>query len=720
MTLLSDRSDLTAEQVNHNRFNPYPQWILLAGVLLLAGAVLMSHFYTAKARIWAGERERLEVQAEAMRHNIESQLEAVHNVLVDIRDNLVPYVLSTKAGEEMQSQSTQSLLAKQNIMTGVRTLGIVDSEGVMAASSRAVIVGHNFEDRDYYRAPRAGNDSLAMYVSPPFNVRPGNAWTITLSLALVDSSGQFQGAVFAALDKSFFATLLSSMNYAPDMWAAIAHGGGRQFMMTPDREGMSGLDLAQPGSFFSRHRDSGKSANIMTGQVWATGDERVMALQTINPPELNMDWPLVLGTGRRVEAVFAMWNRDLKLALLFYMGAVVISVTSLLFYQRRVRAQTALNNALSASLLAERRRLAGILEGTNAGTWEWRVQSGHVVFNERWAELVGYTLEELQPISIETWIKLTHPDDLARSDRLLQRHFSGELDYYECEARMRHKSGEWIWVLDRGRVMQRDPDGTPRLMMGTHTDITDTKRAELQLQASAESLARYNQELEQFATVVSHDLRQPIGMVSSYLELLNLRFSNQLPEQARTMVTAAQRGAHRLDGMLQGLLEYARTGIEETPHEWVYILDVISDVRELLNVEIQQSNARVLCPPAMGGVTVKASRDDLLRLFMNLMSNAIKYRQPEVAPVLELDVERLESGWRFTLTDNGIGFDPSQSTRLFRMFQRLQGASEHSGSGVGLAICKKIVERYRGEIAIESAGIGAGTTVSFTLLAEVF
>lgn len=711
MSPLADRHPVSAPP----RFNPYPQWLLLIGVLLLAGTILISHFHTAEARIWASERARLGIQAEAMRHNLEFQLTSIHNVLIDIRENLAPYVLEAEHGSEMRTVSTQSLMAKQSIMPGVRTLGIVDAEGVMAASSRTVIVGHNFEDRDYYRVPRDGRDSEAMYVSPPFNVRPGDAWTITLSHAVVDSSGNFRGVVFAALDKSFFTTLLSSMNYAPDMWAAIAHGSGRQFMMTPDREGMSGLDLARPGSFFSRHRDSGKSANIMTGTVMATGDERIMALQTINPRDLKMDWPLVLGTGRNVQALFAMWNKDLKLALLFYLGAGLISAASLLIYQRRVRSQTQLNNILSASLLAERRRLAGILEGTNVGTWEWRVQSGHVVFNERWAELLGYTLEELQPVSIETWITLTHPDDLARSDQLLQRHFSGELDYYECEARMRHKSGNWVWLLARGRVVQRDPDGTPRLMMGTNTDITAKKRAELKLQASAESLARYNQELEQFASVVSHDLRQPIGMVSSYLELLNVRFGNQLPDEARAMVTAAERGAHRLDGMLQGLLEYARTGIEDTPHETVYIFDVIRDVRELLSAEIRQSSTRIICPPEMGSVTVKASRDDLLRLFMNLISNAIKYRRPEAEPVVELGVERLESGWRFTLTDNGVGFDPSQSARLFKMFQRLHAASQYPGSGVGLAVCKKIVERYRGEIAIESAGIGAGATVSFTL-----
>lgn len=578
-----NRNDLPERAVGA-QFNPYPQWILLGGVLLMVGAILISHFYTAHARIWANERARLGGQAEAMRHNIEYQLAAVHNVLMDIRDNLALHVLSVKPGKGMQNLSTQSLMAKLSIMPGVRTLGVVDRNGVMVASSRESIIGRNFVDRDYYLAPRAGNDSDTMYVAPPFSVRPGDAWTVSLSHAVIDSAGEFQGSVFAALDRSFFSTLLSSMNYAPDMWAAIAHGNGRQFMMTPDRDGMSGLDLSKPGSFFTRHRDSGNITSIMTGRVLATGDERIMALQTINPPEMKLDWPLVLGTGRTLEAVFAMWKKDLRLSLMFYTALVLASVVLLYLYQRRIRSQIALNNALNASL-----------------------------------------------------------------------------------------------------------------------------------QASAESLARYNQELEQFAGVVSHDLRQPIAMISNYLELLRVRFGEQLDPEAEEMVMAAERGAHRLDAMLQGLLEYARTGQEEQPVAAVLIMDVINDVKELLHTEIKQSRASVICSATAAAVTIRASRDDLLRLFMNLISNAIKYRKPDVDPVIELDAVITQDGYIFTLKDNGAGFEPAQSERLFKMFGRLHAQSDYPGSGVGLAICRKIVDLYQGEITIESVGAGSGATVRFSL-----
>ncbi|GAB1393021.1 hypothetical protein MASR1M60_11840 [Rhodocyclaceae bacterium] len=132
----------------------------------------------------------------------------------------------------------------------------------------------------------------------------------------------------------------------------------------------------------------------------------------------------------------------------------------------------------------QRRRLDYILTGTNVGTWEWNVQTGAVVFNSRWAEMIGYRLAELEPISINTWMSFVHPDDLKVSGELLEKHFAGELPFYECEARMRHKNGQWVWVLDRGRVASRTKDGKPLLMSGTHQDITERKEAEQRLRES--------------------------------------------------------------------------------------------------------------------------------------------------------------------------------------------------------------------------------------------
>ncbi|MFZ4549415.1 MAG: PAS domain-containing protein, partial [Bacteroidales bacterium] len=132
---------------------------------------------------------------------------------------------------------------------------------------------------------------------------------------------------------------------------------------------------------------------------------------------------------------------------------------------------------VSEALAEERKRLALILQGTNAGTWEWNIPTGETIYNERWANMIGYTLAEISPTNIETWTKFSHPDDLKISNELLAKHFNGEKDYYECESRMKHKDGSWVWILDRGKVNKWDADGKPLLMSGTHQLITDRKQA---------------------------------------------------------------------------------------------------------------------------------------------------------------------------------------------------------------------------------------------------
>lgn len=164
-------------------------------------------------------------------------------------------------------------------------------------------------------------------------------------------------------------------------------------------------------------------------------------------------------------------------------------------------------------------RMGSIIEGTRAGTWEWNVQTGVVVFNERWAEIVGYTLAELAPVSIKTWETLAHAEDMKLSADLLGRHFAGELPDYDCECRMKHKEGRWVWVHDRGRLITRTSDGQPLMMFGTHTDITARKQAEASLR---ESEARLRALVD--ANPESFFLMDPTGVVLVANEVVARRF----------------------------------------------------------------------------------------------------------------------------------------------------------------------------------------------------
>lgn len=180
----------------------------------------------------------------------------------------------------------------------------------------------------------------------------------------------------------------------------------------------------------------------------------------------DLELPLITAKGRRIW-VRAVGKPEYEDGRLVALNGAFADITSAVETRREVE--------------LERERLAMILTGTGAGTWEWNVQTGETRFNARWAQIVGHTLDELAPISIQTWMSLTHPDDLKASGALLEAHFRGESRAYICEARMRHKSGHWVWVLDRGRVMTWTPDGKPEWMFGTHVDITERKESELRL-----------------------------------------------------------------------------------------------------------------------------------------------------------------------------------------------------------------------------------------------
>ncbi|MBN2161552.1 MAG: CHASE domain-containing protein [Pontiellaceae bacterium] len=147
-------------------------------------------------------------------------------------------------------------------------------------------------------------------------------------------------------------------------------------------------------------------------------------------------------------------------------------------------------------------RIQSILEGTHVGTWEWNTQSDEVVLNERWAEIIGYQLKELEPISIRTWMNLAHPEDLEKSNRLLHEHFEGKSEFYEIECRMKHKDGHWVWVHDRGKVFSWSADGKPVMMFGTHQDITDRKLAEQERERTIQELSKALSEIKTLRGIV--------------------------------------------------------------------------------------------------------------------------------------------------------------------------------------------------------------------------
>ncbi|MCR6629350.1 MAG: ATP-binding protein [Magnetospirillum sp.] len=274
---------------------------------------------------------------------------------------------------------------------------------------------------------------------------------------------------------------------------------------------------------------------------------------------------------------------------------------------------------------------------------------------------------------------------------------------------LRRADGGVTWVEVNTAPLWGAEDSMPAGVVASFLDVTHRKEFE-------DELSRSNAELEQFAYAVSHDLREPLRMVASYIQLLERRLGAAATDEIKEFVGFAVDGAKRMDRMLVALLEYSRVGRMGQPMDWVDSRRVLEEALLFLSPVIQQTGAQV----AVTGdwPAIFASPDEIERLFQNLLGNALKYHAENVTPVINISAERDGAAWRFAFRDNGIGIAPDQVGRLFKVFQRLHPNDRYEGSGVGLALCRRIVQRHDGRIWVESDGPGSGSAFLFTLPAS--
>ncbi|WP_018654512.1 sensor histidine kinase [Actinomadura flavalba] len=244
-----------------------------------------------------------------------------------------------------------------------------------------------------------------------------------------------------------------------------------------------------------------------------------------------------------------------------------------------------------------------------------------------------------------------------------------------------------------------------------------TAEARQQLHSQTEELRRSNAELEQFAYVASHDLQEPLRKVASFCQMIERRYGDQLDDRGRQYIEFAVDGAKRMQALINDLLGFSRVGRMVRPEEAIDLNTVAEQAVGNLATLREETGADV----RLGDLpTLPGDRTQLGQLFQNLIGNAIKFRRPDAPPVVEITAEREGDTWLFSCTDNGIGVDAKYSDRIFLIFQRLHPKDEYTGTGIGLALCKKIVEFHGGRIWLETEGRGdsPGTTIRWTLPAE--
>jgi PAS domain S-box-containing protein len=344
-------------------------------------------------------------------------------------------------------------------------------------------------------------------------------------------------------------------------------------------------------------------------------------------------------------------------------------------------------------------------EVAQIGSWRLDVRRNVLTWSDENHRIFG--VPKGTPMTYQTFLGIVHPDDRQYVDTQWQAGLRGAP--YDIEHRI-VVNGQVKWVREKA-YLEFDSEGKLLGGFGISQDITDRKAAEKELRQATGELERSNEELQQFVYAASHDLREPLRTISGFLKLLIDRYEPQLDNKARQYITHAVEGATRMSQFIQDLLEYSRldrTGAALEPTEAGRALtEALANLGSL----IQEAGASVIyeeLPAVIGDPT------QLLQLFQNLIGNAVKFRSPARTCRIHVGVQKRSGRWEFSVRDNGIGIDPGQYERIFVIFQRLHTRDEYPGTGVGLAICKRIVERHGGRIWVESEP-DMGSTFYFTL-----
>jgi PAS domain S-box-containing protein len=370
---------------------------------------------------------------------------------------------------------------------------------------------------------------------------------------------------------------------------------------------------------------------------------------------------------------------------------------------------------LTVLLAAERQRLKAILDNVPGVVWEANLEPGA----QQVMTFVSEDVENVFGYPAVDWFakpnfmtEIIYPDDRARvaaEGAEAYKQGEGISDY-----RVILHDGRIVHVETRFRVLS-DDSGKPKIIIGITTDITHRKNTEIALEQAAIELKRSNEELQRFAYIASHDLQEPLRMVTSYLQLVEQRYKDKLDQDGKDFIGFAVDGAARMKLLINDLLTYSRVdtgGKEFKPTDLQAVLQV---VMQNLGLKIQETQASIV----YGSLpTINADEQQIVQLFQNLIGNALKFQRENVMPQVQIDVEKHQDKfWLFAIRDNGIGIESQYLERIFILFQRLHTQSKYPGTGIGLAICRKVVERHGGKIWVESKP-EQGTTFYFTLPAR--
>ncbi len=501
MASMATVSGLGTAQRNRRRNRQERLWLLAA---CLALAALLA---AARTQDWhqvqQDENARLQALVAAAEVNLARRLDSVFAALVGVRSDRPAWVKG-----DMRVGAARRMRALKAAMPGVRQLALLDAQGRVLASSGdpAEVLGSlppGFVARHALAAdpvwlnlevpaPLAAHGEGASTL-PVAGRSAGSGVAVLASVAVWDQSATadetraFSGVMLALLDGDYFSTGLQPMLYASDMVALLVHADGTLVAQTPGQPSRVGLKLNTPQSLFTRHRQGGGGSSIQRARTLVSGGERLAALQDLLPRQAAVARPMVLAMSRNPAAVHADWRQQTALQALGLGLLAALAWVVLLQQQRRRRLQLSRQAQAEREQALQAERLALALAGADLALWDSDLRTGRAVVDARWFQMLGF--EDGAFDAQRGWAERVHPEDLPVVQAAHRAHEDGQTPGYEATYRLRHALGHWVWVLARGRVVERGSDGRGLRMVGTHMDVTERMQAQEALRHSEQSLA---------------------------------------------------------------------------------------------------------------------------------------------------------------------------------------------------------------------------------------
>jgi PAS domain S-box-containing protein len=468
--------------------------------------------------------------------------------------------------------------------------------------------------------------------------------------------------------------------------------------------------------FFLRRRPDLKPRGVIllfAGFILARGTTHLVAIWDVWHSGYRLEGLLEVVTGALIVAVAIAAIRALPAALQIASPQQLQQINEALHgeIEARTQAEEKLRRHIEAELLATQDRMHAFFEGASQAILGVSDNGRIALVNRSTEQMFGYSRDEL----------LGQPLEILLPEHFRTAHAAHRAGYFAkprvramdtgIELAARRKDGTEFPV-EIGLSYVNTPEGP--LAFGIALDISARKKAADELRHVNEELRRSYTELEQFAHVASHDLQEPLRMVTSYLQLIERRYNDRLDDDGREFIHFAVDGAKRMKALITDLLDFSRTGTDAAHRQAVEAGVLLENALSNLKTAIDESGAQITTDPLP---TISVDPVLFTQVFQNLIANAIKF-QKDTVPCVHISAQRQARDWIFSVQDNGIGIEPHHRDRIFRIFERLHNSEQYSGSGIGLAITRKIVERHGGRIWVESQP-GTGSTFHFSISAEM-